>query len=143
MNGAAKGDLAEPLTAIIVFAHGSPVAEANEEVARLAEEVSRRAGCPARAAFLEVAQPNLEAAVSEAARAGARRIVVVPYFLTMGVHVRRDLPRLLAEQQARFPSVDIRAAQSLEGYPGMADALLDRAQEALRTATSKRVTSDQ
>lgn len=122
----------EPSTAIIVFAHGSAVPEANAEVTRLAEEVARRAQCPARSAFLELAQPDLAAAVAESVAAGARRIVVIPYFLTMGVHVRRDLPRLIAEQQARFPEVDLRAGQSLEGYPGMADVLLHRAQEALR-----------
>lgn len=120
--------------AIIVFAHGSAVPEANREVARLAEEVSRQAQCPARCAFLELAQPDLPAAVAEAVAAGARRIVVIPYFLTMGVHVRRDLPRLIAEQQTRFPEVDIRAAPSLEGYPGMAQALLDRAQEVLKSS---------
>ena len=128
--------MSEPSTAIIVFAHGSAVPEANGEVARLAEEVARRAQCPARSAFLEMAQPDLAAAVAECVAAGARRIVVVPYFLTMGVHVRRDLPRLIAEQQARFPGLDLRAGQSLEGYPGMAEALLDRAQEALKTVNS-------
>lgn len=123
--------MSEPTTAIIVFAHGSAVPEANGEVARLAEEVARRAHCPARSAFLEQAQPDLAAAVAESVAAGARRIVVVPYFLTMGTHVRRDLPRLLAEQRARFPDVDFCAGQSLEGYPGMADVLLSRVQEAL------------
>ena len=125
-------NMPEPSTAIIVLAHGSTVPEANEEVARLAAEVSRRAQCPARCAFLEQAQPDLPAAVAEAVAAGARRIVVIPYFLTMGVHMRRDLPRLIAEQQARFPAVDFRAGQSLEGYPGMAQALLDRVEEALK-----------
>ena len=124
-------DMTEAPIAIIIFAHGSAVPEANEEVARLAEDVSRRARCPARSAFLEMAQPDLPAAVAEAVAAGARRIVVVPYFLTMGVHVRRDLPRLIAEQQARFPDVDLRAGQSLEGYPGMVQALLDRVRDAL------------
>ena len=122
----------EPFTAIIVFAHGSAVPEANGEVARLAEEVSRRAQCPARSAFLEMAQPDLAVAVAESVAAGARRIVVVPYFLTTGVHVRRDLPRLIAEQQARFPDIDLSAGQSLEGYPGMAEARLNRVQEALK-----------
>jgi sirohydrochlorin ferrochelatase len=121
----------EPSTAIIIFAHGSAVPEANGEVARLAEEVARRSRCPARSAFLELAHPDLPAAVAESVAAGARRIIVVPYFLTMGVHVRRDLPRLLAEQRERFPGIELRAGQSLEGYPGMADALLDRVQEAL------------
>jgi len=124
--------MTDPSTTVILWAHGSAVPEANEEVARLAAEVTRRAQCPARCAFLEQAQPDLPAAVAEAVAAGARRIVVIPYFLTMGVHMRRDLPRLIAEQQARFPAVDFRAGQSLEGYPGMAQALLDRVEEALK-----------
>jgi len=76
----------------------------------------------------------LPAAVAEFVVAGARRIVVIPYFLTMGTHMRRDLPRLIAEQQARFPEVDLRAGQSLEGYPGMAQVLLDRVEEALKSS---------
>ena len=123
--------MSEPATAILVFAHGSAVEEANREVARLAEEVARQAQCPARCAFLELAQPDLRAAVTELVSAGARRIIVIPYFLTMGVHMRRDLPRLIEEQRARFPGVEIRAGHSLEGSPAMVHAVLERAQETL------------
>ena len=121
----------EPTTAIIVFAHGSAISEANSGVAALAEEIARRSGCPASCAFLDVAQPDLHSAVAVVVDAGARRIVVVPYFLTMGVHVREDLPRLLEAQRSRFPEVEILAGQSLEGYPGMAEMILDRVREAL------------
>ncbi|OFW34837.1 MAG: hypothetical protein A3J28_07055 [Acidobacteria bacterium RIFCSPLOWO2_12_FULL_60_22] len=124
----------EAPTAVIVFAHGSAVPEANQEIVRLAREVSRRAQCPAGCAFLELAQPDFPAAVAEAVAAGARRIVVVPYFLTMGVHVLRDLPRLIAEQQALFPEVELRVGQSLEGYPGMTQVILDRVQEVLKSS---------
>ena len=117
--------------AIIVFAHGSLVEEANREIARLAEEVSRRAQCPASCAFLEAAQPDLATAVARAVGLGVRRIVVVPYFLTMGVHVRQDLPRLIQQQRIRFPKVEILVGQSLEGLPRMAELILDRVQEAL------------
>ena len=123
--------MTSPTTAIIVFAHGSPVAEANQEIARLAEEVSRRAQCPADCAFLEVAQPDLATAVARAVGMGAERIVVVPYFLTMGVHVREDLPRLIEQQKALFPQLEILVGQSLEGLPHMAEMILKRVQEAL------------
>jgi sirohydrochlorin ferrochelatase len=121
-------------TVILLFAHGSAVEEANHRVAALAAEVSRRARCPVSCAFLEIAQPDLDAAVAESAGAGARRIVVIPYFLTMGVHVSEDLPRLIKRQEARFPGVEILAGQSLEGSPGMADLILDRVREALEGA---------
>ena len=80
---------------------------------RLAEEVSRRASCPACCAFLETAQPDLGTAIAKTAAAGAVRIVVMPYFLVMGVHVRADLPRLVEQQRALFPKVEILVAESL------------------------------
>lgn len=123
----------KPPTAIILFAHGSAVAEANDQVGALAEEISRRAGCPAGGAFLEMAQPDLSAAVASFAKAGVRRIVVVPYFLSLGVHVRKDLPKLIDEQRALFPGVEILAGQPLEGSPGMATLILDRVREVLKS----------
>ena len=123
--------MAEKSTAIILFAHGSAVPEANRQVALLAEEVSRLAGSPAACAFLEMAQPDLPTALAQAAGAGAQRIVVVPYFLTMGVHVCRDLPELVERQRTLLPEVEIVVGQSLEGYSGMAELIVNRLKEIL------------
>lgn len=122
-------------TAIILFAHGSAVEAANRQVAVLAEEISRRAGCPAGCAFLELAQPDLAAAVASFAAEGIRRIVVAPYFLTLGMHVGKDLPRLIEEQRRRFPAVEILAGQPLEGSPAMPGLILDRVREVLETGS--------
>jgi len=118
-------------TFVVVFAHGSSVPEANHSIALLAAEVSRKAGLPAIAAFLELAQPDLAAALDQVSAARARRVVIVPCFLTMGVHVREDLPRLIQQQRARFPGIELVLGQSLEGHPGVARLLIDRVQEAL------------
>ena len=132
-----KAGMKEPVTAIILFAHGSTVPEANQGVARLAEEVSRRAQYPARCAFLELAHPDLAAAVAGFVAAGIRRIVVIPYFLSMGVHVRQDLPRLIEQQRALFPEVEILVSPSLESHSGMAEVVLDRVREALPNGTKR------
>ncbi len=120
------------MTGVVLFAHGSPVPEANQSIAALARQVA--AGLDAEfvtEAFLDSAQPDLSAALAEAARRGVRRVVVMPYFLTLGLHLRRDLPRLITEQRARFPQLEILVSESLEGYPGMAEAVLSRVREAL------------
>jgi len=122
-------------TAIIVFAHGSKVQEANETISRLASGVSRTSGLPATAAFLEVAQPDLHVAVAGAVQAGARKVLIVPCFLVFGVHVRQDLPRLVGALQAAHPAVEILVSQPLEGHPGLAEILASRVREALRGET--------
>lgn len=123
--------MTEQNTSIIIFAHGSKVPEANETIARLAREVSASAGLPARAAFLEVAQPDLNAAVAEVVRAGALRVVIVPCFLVFGVHVRQDLPRLARALESVYPDVEIIVSEPLEGHPGLAEILASRVRQSL------------
>ena len=120
------------MTAVVLFAHGSPVTEANDGVAALARAVAERlVDGFVLPAFLDPAKPNLGDAVAEAVARGSSRIVVMPYFLTMGLHLRRDLPVLIEEQRARFPRVEILVTESLEGHPGMAEAVAGRVRETL------------
>lgn len=117
---------------MVLFAHGSPVAAANEGVEELARLVAERGGFPlVFSAFLDPVRPGLGEAVERAVRAGAGRVVVMPYFLTVGLHLRRDLPRLVAEQRARFAGLEIVVADSLENHPAMADTVLSRVHQAL------------
>src|SRR5690349_12958614 len=113
--------MTEPATVLIIFAHGSKVAAANATIARLAGEVSGRTGIEAHAAFLEVAQPDLKAAVAAAVDRGAQRIVIVPCFLVYGVHVREDLPRLAQELEQAHPGVEIIVTEPLEGHPELSE----------------------
>src|SRR5260370_1507070 len=104
--------------AVILFAHGSRVEEANQGVHDLAQQIQDIGSYSyVRAAFLECAEPDLSAAVAEAVGKGSRRVVVIPYFLTLGLHLRRDFPKLLAAEKAKYPQVEIESDQPLEGHP--------------------------
>ena len=119
-------------TAVILFAHGSPVAEANEGVAAAARSAGAELGAGhVVAAFLDSAPPSLAEAVAQAVAAGARRVVVMPFFLTMGLHLRRDLPRLVDEVRARHPQVEILVSEPLEGHAALVAAVTGRVREAL------------
>ena len=119
-------------TGILLFAHGSPVEDANRGVRELAARIE--AAGPfryVRAAFLDGGQPNLLDGVMQAAAAGLDRLVIIPYFLTVGLHLRRDLPKLVAAAKETHPNFDIVVGQSLEGHPSMPSLILGRANEAL------------
>ena len=110
--------------ALLLVAHGSRRAEANREIAELAARLRAAGGAHwARVAhaFLELARPGVEDALAECAAAGAGEIVVVPYFLAAGRHVREDLPRLVARARARHPGVRIEA----RAHTGACDALVE------------------
>ena len=117
---------------IIVFAHGSSVASANDAVRAVTAEMARAGGWDlVETAFLEQAPPDLPAAAETLIARGARRIVVVPYFLTLGIHLQRDLPRIADAIRSIHPGVVIRVTPPLDGHPAMARVLADRAREGM------------
>jgi sirohydrochlorin ferrochelatase len=120
-------------TGIVIFAHGSSVASANEAVRGVAELFARQGGFElVEPAFLEQGQPDLAGAVARVAARGATRVLVVPYFLTLGLHLQRDLPRIVADISRIQPGVEIRITPPLDGHPAMAEALIDRARDGVK-----------
>jgi len=117
---------------IIVFAHGSRIESANEAVGAVAAELARQGGFPhVEAAFLELGQPDLEGAVLQLAANGATAILVIPYFLTLGMHLERDLPRIAQEISNKYKDLHITVAPPLDGHQGLVQVLLDRARSFL------------
>ena len=119
------------MTGFIVFAHGSRMETANQAVSDLAARMAASRGDIVEAAFLELGKPDLAGAVARLVARGVSSIIVIPYFLTLGTHMQRDLPRLVEEAAGRNGNIDIQVTSPLEGHPALLEALLDRANEAL------------
>jgi sirohydrochlorin ferrochelatase len=122
---------------IIVFAHGSRVESANEAVRRVAAELARTGGfAQVEAAFLELGQPDLEGAAARLVAAGVDSITVIPYFLTLGLHMERDLPPLIEKISQSYNGLRIAVTMPLDGHPALVTALLDRALSVSRSTNS-------
>lgn len=116
-----------------MFAHGSSVESANEAVRIVARIISEDPGFPLVAtSFLDGGKPDLPTAVDELLARGADRILVVPYFLTVGLHLKRDLPDLIASIQAQKDGLAIEVTPPLDGHPMLGAILRDRAKEGLQ-----------
>jgi sirohydrochlorin ferrochelatase len=120
-----------PGTGIVVFGHGSSVASANDAVRTVAASAARAGGWPLyETAFLEC-EPRLRDAIAKLVAASASEILVLPYFLTLGIHLQRDLPKLVDDLASEF-GIRIRVAPPLDGHPGLGAMLIDRANEATK-----------
>lgn len=115
------------MTALVVFAHGSRVESANHAVRDVAARLAVTGGHLVEPAFLECGQPDLAAAIDLVAARGASRVIVIPYFLTLGTHLQRDLPLLIRSAAQRHPTLEIEVTPPLDGHPGLLQALVDRA----------------
>jgi len=118
------------MTGIVVFAHGSRIESANAAVRDVARQMAESKSYQVEPAFLELGKPDLAGAVERLVSRGVARIIVIPYFLTLGTHLQRDLPRLAAQVALRYQNVEIQVTSPLDGHPALLQALLDRANQA-------------
>jgi sirohydrochlorin ferrochelatase len=117
---------ATPKRAILLVDHGSRAAGANRVLASVARRLARRLpGHVIRFAHMELAAPSIEAGIEACVRAGAREIVVHPFFLAPGQHARRDVPRL-ARAAARRHGVRVRVTPPLGVHDALIDVILAR-----------------
>jgi sirohydrochlorin ferrochelatase len=85
-----------------------------------------------RAAHMELCEPGLSTVAAQLASAGARRIVVLPYFLHLGNHLQRDIPALLEELRLRFPTVEFLLGAPLGLDERIVSVLQDRLTDVLQ-----------
>ncbi|MSQ96474.1 MAG: cobalamin biosynthesis protein CbiX [Gemmataceae bacterium] len=117
-------------TALLLIAHGSRHADANADLFALAEEL-RRTGPYGivEASFLELAQPTIDSAGRHCVDQGAERVILLPYFLSAGVHVKRDLQDQRERLATEFAAAEFILAQPLGPHALLREILLQRARE--------------
>jgi sirohydrochlorin ferrochelatase len=119
--------------ALLLIAHGSRQDEANTDLLDLAAQLRQRGDYTVvEASFLELTRPDIDEAGADCVAQGARRVILLPYFLSAGVHVRRDLSEACARLAARFRDVEFRLAEPLGPHPFLLEIVAERARLAMR-----------
>lgn len=118
-------------TALLLIAHGSRNPQANADLHHLAEMLRTRGHLLVVPSFLELAEPSIEQGGRACVAAGAECILLVPYFLSAGVHVQRDLVRARDTLNQEFPHLKFVLAEPLGRHPLLVEIVSQRVQEAL------------
>lgn len=115
-------------TALLLIAHGSRRPEANADLEDLAAKIRARGDFHhVQAAYLELCPPDIVAGGVTCVEAGATKVILVPYFLSAGVHVVDDLTAARDELAKRFPAAEFVSAEPLGRHPLLAEIVLERA----------------
>lgn len=118
-------------TAILLMAHGSRHAGANDDLRRLADRLAASGDYPiVEASFLELAEPDIIAGGGRCADRGATRVLMVPYFLAAGMHQLRDLTAARDDLARRHPEVEFRLGKPLGPHPLLDELVKERIREA-------------
>ena len=119
-------------TTVLLVGRGSTDPDANAEVCKVARLLWEGRGyAGVETAFVSLAAPDVPSGLDRCARLGARRIVVLPYFLFTGI-----LPERVRQQAegwaAAHPEVEVRQADVIGPEPELAELVMERYRETLK-----------
>ena len=117
---------------VLLVGRGSTDPDANAEVhkaARLLWEGRGYAGV--ETAFVSLAAPDVPSGLDRCVRLGARRIVVLPYFLFTGILPDR-VRRQTEDWAAARPEFEVRSADVIGPEPELLDLVMERYAEAVK-----------
>lgn len=120
----------EDRTAVLLIAHGSRRAAANQDLLQLADLISSRHQYHfVGVSYLELAPPTIIDGGRLCVERGATRVLMLPYFLSAGVHVVNDLEENRTQLATEFPDVKFVLCPHLGLHPLMVDIVMSRLRE--------------
>ena len=117
---------------LLLVAHGSRREESNIEVDSLSKKMlqfNSNQFDKVIPAFLEFAYPSILEAIKKCSEMGASRVTVLPYFLSAGVHINRDIPEEVNKASQNFPNLEINITSYFGSRDEIAELLMKTALE--------------
>ena len=96
-----------------------------ESVAALIRQIAGP-GVIVHAAHMELAKPTIATGFRHCVDDGATEVIAFPYMLSPGKHSTRDIPRLVSEAAAGFPTVSYRVTEAFGVHEKLAEVVLER-----------------
>lgn len=118
--------------AVLLIGHGSKAPgfeKAMREVSRALTKTDEYARVGL--AYLEVTKPSIPEAVNQLIESGFLKIILMPYFLLTGMHVREDIPEIVRELARKHRG---KAKILLSPYLGFDDKIVELVQKRIRQA---------
>ena len=115
---------------LLLVAHGSRRQESNLEIESLSKKIAKiesKEFDKVMSAFLEFASPSIPEAIKKCSEIGAAKVTILPYFLSAGVHITRDIPNEISEASQNTPGLDIQIANYFGSRDEIAEILMKTA----------------
>ena len=116
---------------VLVVAHGSRNLEANDLVHILVGQLKDSLQSElVEAGFLDLAKPSISDGVKLLVEKRADELLIYPFFLAKGVHLKKDIPRIVKETVAGLENpIPYRILEPLGLHPGIFNIIADTLRE--------------
>ncbi len=82
-------------TGVLIIGHGSKMPYNKEVVTTIAQKLDKKIENTVESGFMELVEPNIPQQVNKLKQQNMDRIIVVPAFLSHGIHTKVDIPTIL------------------------------------------------
>ncbi|MEC1721559.1 sirohydrochlorin chelatase [Schinkia azotoformans] len=121
----------DPDTAIILLGRGGSDPDANSDLYKITRLLWEKLNYPiVEPAFMGVTTPLIDEVIHRCLLLGAKKIVILPYFLFTGVLIKR-LEKIVQGYKERYKDHQFALAEYFGFHEKLQDILMDRVQEAL------------
>ena len=125
-----KKTLSDKHTGVVVLGHGSRLKKANALIPEIINGLKRTLGLSKiYPAYLQLAKPDLGQSLEKLAKAGCRKIIIIPFFLFVGNHVSRDIPEIIEQEKKKYPDARFIYTENLGEDSRIADIVADKIRE--------------
>lgn len=114
------------MKAILLVGHGSRSQDAKKTFNKVVEGLKKKVQVPVEGCYMEISDPKIREVVNRLYGEGIRDIVVLPYFLFKGVHIKEDIPKILGEMKEKCNGLNITLAEPIEYHDLILHVLLER-----------------
>lgn len=115
---------------IILMGHGSRVPGAGRDMEEVANRLKEKYGYPwVEICFVSRLGPHFPEVFKKCVKQGAKKVLVIPYFLHEGLHLLLDIPEMMQKEAKIFPYVKLILGKSLGFDEGLVDLVERRIEE--------------
>ncbi len=120
------------MRAIIILGHGSRVPEAAKNMEIVASLLKKKYDLQmVEVCHMSRLGPHYPETLARCVQRGATEVLVIPYFLNNGLHIRLDIPEMMKAGAEKYPHVKMIFGKHLGFDPMYADIIYQRIQESL------------
>jgi sirohydrochlorin ferrochelatase len=137
------GSVDQIRTGIIIVDHGSRRQASNDMLLEAVDQFASQSDFEIiEPAHMELASPDIATAFARCVQRGASRVVVFPYFLSVGRHWSEDIPNLVQAAASDYPSVEWLVTAPFGLHPGMSAIISDRISRCMQMAEAGDTTGE-
>ncbi|MCQ6279445.1 sirohydrochlorin chelatase [Bacillus sp. EB600] len=125
-------DHPDPDTAVLLLGRGGSDPDANSDLYKIARLLWEKTNFKiVEPAFMGVTDPLVNEGIERCLKLGAKKVIILPYFLFTGILIKR-LEAMMDSFQNQYSSIEFKLAGYFGYHPRLQTILKERVEEALR-----------